>query len=213
VRLYLSSFDLGNATDRLVSLAPQARVGLIVNALDNRPAARRQWRTRQGDALTALGFTVTELDLRDYFARPDTLRDVLGGLDMVWVNGGNTFILRRAMKISGFDGVIRGALADDTIAYAGFSAAAVVLPDSLEGLEAVDDPHDVPEGYSPAVEWSGLGVLPFRVVVHYQSDHAESAAVEREVAFYESRGLSYRMLRDGQALVIDGRPEDARIVG
>lgn len=213
MRLYLSSFDLGPAEAHLVRLAPKARVGLIMNALDNKPAARNQWAVRQTDALQALGFTVTELDMRSYFERPDQLRAVLDGLDMVWVNGGNTFILRRAMKVCGFDALIRSALDDDRIVYAGFSAGAVVLPVSLEGLEAVDDPHDVPAGYPSLVEWSGLGVLPYRVVVHYRSDHAESPAVEHEIAFYESRGIGYRTLRDGQALVVEGHPVDALTVG
>jgi dipeptidase E len=213
LRLYLSSFDIGNRPDELVALAPQGRVGLVMNALDNRPQGRTAWRTRQADRLQELGFAVEELDLRDFFGSPETVGLRLDGLDMVWINGGNTFILRRAMRASGFDRAIVDRLRGDRIAYAGFSAATVILAPSLRGLEIVDDPADVPPGYPEPTDWEGLAILPFSVVVHWRSNHAESAAVEGEAAFYEREGIAYRTLRDGQALVVSGPIDTMRVVG
>ncbi|ARP81217.1 hypothetical protein CAL12_10450 [Bordetella genomosp. 8] len=54
----------------------------------------------------------------------------------------------------------------------------------------------------PAMRSSGL--LPYSIVVHFESDHPESAAVNTEVEFYERHGVPHRTLRDGEALVIDG---------
>lgn len=212
MRLYLSSFDLGDRPEELVALTGSARrASIIVNALDNRPERRADWLRKQTDKLLALGYSVVELDLRSYFGTSDKLKGLLSDIDVVWINGGNAFILRRAMKQSGFDGLIRSALARDEIVYAGFSAAAVIAFDSLKGLEIIDDPHDIPSGYDANVVWEGLGLIPFALAVHFNSDHPESESVDREIAFYEANGIPYRTLRDGEALIVHGHQE--RIVG
>jgi dipeptidase E len=209
MRLYLSSFDIGNSPQRLVDLVGGARrIGLIVNALDHREGAREQWREAQTAKLAALGFAVTELDLRHYFGRDDALRETLAQLDAVWINGGNAFILRRAMRQSGFDTLVAEALARDAIVYAGFSAAAVIASARLDALADVSDPLEVPPGYASEVVMDGLRLLPYAVVVHYRSDHPESKAVEAEAAYYEHKGIAYRTLSDGEALVIDGAREE-----
>jgi dipeptidase E len=96
LRLYLSSFDLGSRPDELVALARGAkRAVVVVNALDNRPEGRARWLKMQTEKLVGLGFSATELDLRDYFGKADALEKLLTEIDVVWINGGNTFILRR----------------------------------------------------------------------------------------------------------------------
>ena len=212
MRLYLSSFDVGNSPQALVALAGSGRrVVIILNALDHRPQARADWLRRQTEKLGGLGFHIVELDLRRGFGAPDALRDALAGIDVVWINGGNAFILRRAMRQSGFDRLVQDAAARDEIVYAGFSAVAVIASGSLQGLELTDNPHEVPAGYDPEIVWDGLGFVPFALAVHYKSDHPESASVDREIAFYESAGIPYRTLRDGEALVVDG--DGHRVVG
>ncbi|GLS44098.1 Type 1 glutamine amidotransferase-like domain-containing protein [Methylobacterium brachythecii] len=203
MRLYLSSLGLGDATSALVDLAPrQGRVALIMNALDGDTSSRGHWQADQSQELSALGFRVEELDLRHFFREPEALRTALCDVDMVWINGGNTFVLMRAMRLSGFDRIIKERLAEDTIVYGGFSAATVAATPSLRGIEAVDDPNEVPEGYPGEIVWDGLGLVPFQVAVHYRSDHPESDDVEKEIAFCEREGLAYRTLSDGQVLVV-----------
>lgn len=194
-------------------LAKGQKVGLILNALDNLPKARDDWSSSQSLDLAALGLDAHELDLRNYFGKSSHLEATLDDLDALWINGGNAFILRRAMRQSGFDSVIKAMLNEDRIAYGGFSAAAVVLHESLKSLELVDDPNDVPEGYFKEPIWDGLGILPFAIVVHYRSNHSEAEAVEGELQHYRQNGTPYRTLRDGQALVVDGDVDTARIVG
>jgi dipeptidase E len=212
MRLYLSSFDLGDQPEELVALVGSARrAAIIVNALDNRPEGRAVWLKEQTGKLVGLGFSVVELDLRSYFGESDQLKRFLSDIDLVWINGGNAFILRRAMKQSGFDVFIKSAVARNEIVYAGFSAAAVIAFDSLKGLELIDDPEDVPSGYDANIVWDGLGFVPFALAVHFKSDHPESESVDREIAFYEATGIPYRTLRDGEALIIHDHQE--KIVG
>src|SRR5262245_37280549 len=108
MRLYLSSMELGADPERLVSLAGRgARALIIMNALDNFPEERGQFCTVEKRGLENLGFLADELDLRTCFDAPDRLAQRLNDAGLLWVNGGNTFLLRRAMARSGFDLAVR----------------------------------------------------------------------------------------------------------
>jgi dipeptidase E len=213
MRLYLSSLGLGDATSELLALAPRGRVALIMNALDGDASSRGHWQADQSRELAALGYHVEDLDLRRFFGEPEALRAALAPVGMVWINGGNTFVLMRAMRLSGFDRIIKERLAEDTIVYGGFSAATVAATPSLRGIEAMDDPNEAPESYPSEIVWDGLGLVPFQVAVHYRSDHPESDDVEEEIAFYEREGLAYRTLRDGQVLVVRDAVDGGELIG
>jgi dipeptidase E len=77
VRLYLSSFRMGNHPEHLAALvAGDGRnIAVIANALDDAPAdVRRSGLERELAALADLGFDGVELDLRNYFGQEQRLR-------------------------------------------------------------------------------------------------------------------------------------------
>ena len=208
MRLYLSSFRLGDSTERLLSLLGNGRRACVIsNALDHlSPDARARSKAAfdQIRALADIGIEASELDLRDYFANIAGLQDRLSRYDLVWLRGGNAFVLRRAMIASGFDHAVRALLKDDAIVYGGFSAGAVVATPTLRGIELMDPPNEVPDGYSKDVIWHGLGLIGFSLVPHYRSDHPEAPLAERAVQFLQQSGMPYRTLVDGEVLVVDG---------
>jgi dipeptidase E len=206
MRLYLSSYRVGDRAGSLLALLGSGKkVAIIANALDNiSPTARAIFRDEVYDPhveLRSLGLETEELDLRRYFGDPGALRTRLGGFDLVWVTGGNAFVLRRAMKQSGFDDVITHMLDRDEIVYGGFSAGAVVAAPTLRGIDLIDDIAEVPAGYDPEPVWEGLGLIDYAIVPHFRSPHPESAAAERAVRHMMSRGMRYRALRDGEVIV------------
>lgn len=208
MRLFLSSFGLSNDPSALVDLAgPERRAAVIVNALDNFPDARSRWLSEQTESLSNLGFDVTELDLRDYFGATPELAHHLSDIGLVWINGGNAFILRRGMRQSGFDDQIKRLLDRDEIVYAGFSAASVVAGPTLRGFELVDDALDVPDRYEPGIVWEGLGLTPSAVAVHFETDNAEGGAMTKVIERLVADGTPYVAVRDGQALVVNGRQQ------
>jgi len=123
---------------------------------------------------------------------------------MVWVYGGNTFVLKRACEQSGFGEIIKEMILKDEIVYAGFSAGVVILSNSMKGLEIVDDPNIVPEGYKSDFSWEGLGILDYHVAVHYKSDHSESADIDKEIEYCEKNNIPYKTLSDGEVIVVNG---------
>lgn len=208
MRLYLSSFRLGNQPTAMLSLINGTRVAVIANADDYKtPADRAASVDRECADLLGLDLAPTEVDLREYFDQPARLASDLQGYDLLWVRGGNAFILRRALRASGADQVLTTLLAEDAIAYAGYSAAATVLTPSLAGVDLVDDPTDVPDGYSADVPAQGLGVLPYTIVPHYKSDHPESSVINDYLEYLVDHHMPFIALRDGEALVRHGDRE------
>ncbi|HYF31245.1 MAG TPA: Type 1 glutamine amidotransferase-like domain-containing protein [Chitinophagaceae bacterium] len=209
MRLFLSSFRFGNHPQHLVRLAnSNKRAAVIANACDEMPENDRQIRVRQEiGLLQELGFFPGEIDLRSYFNNPHRqqhLIKLLSTVGLIWVRGGNSFVLRRAMKASGFDVMITGLVQQDAVVYGGYSAGACVTGPTLAGIEMVDDPHTVPEGYDATVIWEGLNLVPYVIVPHYRSILPESAKVERLLQHYVDRNISFKPLRDEEAVVVNG---------
>ena len=209
MRLYLSSYRLGDHVDRLRQLLPpRPRVAVVANALDvYSNEARRSHRATVYDPnaeLETLGFEVADLDLRAYFAKPGPLAERLAAVDFVWVLGGESFVLRRAMALSGFDTEIVRRLRADQLAYGGFSAGAIVATPTLRGIHLMDDPVVVPEGYPPETVWTGLGLVDFSIVPHWRSDHPEAATAEKAVAYVEQHSVHHECLADGDVVVRSG---------
>jgi dipeptidase E len=181
---------------------------VISNGFDGASAAAREiYRSEVFDpvkALNSLGISAETLDLRAYFGDESGLRKRLTTFDLVWVMGGNSFILRRAMKQSRFDRVISDMLADDALIYGGDGAGAAVAGPDLRGFELIDDPWEVPESYAESLVWPGLRLTPFTIVPHFRSNHSESAAAEKLVNYLRARRLPYRALSDGEVIVVAG---------
>ncbi len=205
MRLYLSSFKLGREPARLRELVgSHPRTAVIMNATDEFSADQQDERlVLEINALGELGLEAEGLDLRHYFDRPAELRQALGAYGLVWLRGGNAFVLRRAMQRSGFDAAIKQYVADDRLVYGGFSAGAVIAAPTLRGLELVDDPATLPDGYSGSPLWDGLSLIDYSIAPHYRSDHPESSLVENVVTYFEDNSMPYRALRDGEVIVVD----------
>lgn len=207
MRLYLSSYGLGNKPEEMPPLlGTGVHTAIIMNAQDSKSSEKRQEIfQREVDNLAGLGLKPEELDLRDYFGKKEHLTNTLKDFDYIWVRGGNVFLLRRAFKQSGFDDIIIKMLRNDEIAYGGFSAGVCVLAPSLKGVEIVDPKDEIADSYEKDVIWNGLGVLDYATAPHYKSDHPESADIDKYVDYLESNNMAYKTLRDGEAIVVNGK--------
>jgi dipeptidase E len=210
MRLYLSSYRLGDHREKLVELADDGAVAIVGNALDFIPDdARRKYESEVYSPckeFAALGLKSSDLDLRHYFGNRKSLRDDLGQFGLVWVLGGNAFLLLRALRQSGFPDVLRDLLARDQIAYGGYSAGAVVATPTLRGIELMDDPAQLAEGYEPEVYWDGMGLVDFSIVPHYRSDHPETGSAETAATFMKQNGLKFKAMSDGEVFISNHGP-------
>ena len=200
MRYYLSSYKIGNQADRLKQLTADRTLGFIPNASDwVTPQEQEESNQRNMKDVTDLGIRIEILDLKDYFENQNALQEKMNSLGGVWVKGGNTFVLRQAMRLSGFDTLIKHMPND--FLYAGFSAGVCVLAPTLYALQQVDDPKQNP--YNSETIWDGLHLLDYIILPHYKSDHPESADIDKEVEYCKQNNIPYKTLKDGEVIIIE----------
>ncbi|HBC8576068.1 TPA: Type 1 glutamine amidotransferase-like domain-containing protein [Corynebacterium striatum] len=163
------------------------------SAMSEAPFAREERHAIADLASEFVPLTVAETPV-------DEFKQQLDRADCVYVAGGETFSLLYALKSSGaFDVLvtaIRGGLP-----YAGSSAGAVIAGPSIEPISVMDDP-----GTAPALkDFAGLSLTPHVVVPHAQGTTGPYS-IEVISGTVEKYGENWNLLllRDGQALVVDG---------
>jgi dipeptidase E len=207
MRMYLSSFQLGDHPEHLLALVDRpGAVAVIVNALDAADVDRRRAAVQQEiEALAGLGLDAVEVDLREHADDAAGLTRRLLDHSALWVRGGNVFVLRKAMAVSGADLAITDLVRADRLVYAGYSAGPCVAGPHLRGLEEVDDESEVERAYGGEPVWEGLGLLDRLFVPHVDSPgHPETEDCTRIAERLRREGVERWALRDGQALVVDG---------
>ncbi|HLD04891.1 MAG TPA: Type 1 glutamine amidotransferase-like domain-containing protein [Candidatus Nanoarchaeia archaeon] len=126
--------------------------------------------------------------------------DELGG---VWVSGGNTFVLRQAMKLCGFDEILKRLVARDDFLYGAYSAGVCVLSHNLKSYAITDDATDTPYDELKIVLWEGIGLIDYIVEPHYDSDHPESKSTDKEIQYCIENKILFKALRDGEVIIIE----------
>lgn len=205
MKLYLSSFKIGDEPEKLRALLPEkARVLYVSNALDfARAEIQKKHQDWDRQDLEKLGFMVEELDLRDYFHKKEALTVKLDKTDLLYVSGGNVYDLRLALALSGLDKLLQERHKDPatTLVYAAYSAGVCVLSPTLKGYHIVDNPALKTYGDYETL-WDGLGLISWQFAPHFESAHEESSAVQKEIAYHIEHGLPYKGLRDGEVMVL-----------
>ena len=163
MNLYLSSYRIPNLAE-LESLlgqpAHKTKVALIPNAKDYHPKKLRAEKILESlEYFSALGFKAKVVDLQIY-NNPSILETELHSYDLIWVLGGNSFVIRSEIEKTGFDNVIRNSL-NQGKTYGGESAGAIIAGNSLEGIEAADDPK-----FAEKVIYQGMNLTNHFILPH-----------------------------------------------
>lgn len=210
MRLFLSS-EQGSHNEALLKLVGDNRKMIYIsNAQDDwDPDYKIQKIAEHKIEFESLGFDFHVLDLREHVKSADTLKESLSGSGLIWGTGGNTFLLRRAMKDSGFDIALNDLLSKDSLVYGGSSAGSIVATPSLRGTELGDDPSSVANIYSTETEWSGLSLIPFYFVPHVDSvKYGNGEKAQKMINYFQGQKLPYKALKDGQVYIMDGKREE-----
>lgn len=202
--LYLSSQGLGPSPHLLAEHARGRRALVVANAIDDLARAQRDRLVAdEVGQVSRLGFDVDELDLRAYFEEPVAVAPVIAAADLLWVIGGNTFTLCRALAASGaarpiVDGVARG------LVYAGYSAGVVAAGPDLVAIDLVDDPSTCPDAYPVGIEPITLRLVDERVIPHVDPSGSGRGLMGPVVERLHRGGHAHVLLSDDQVLVVRG---------
>ena len=212
MKLYLSSYKVGNKAEELKKwiVEHNNKICLIPNSRDIYPEGERKTEGIQKDVkeLEDLGFEVTVISLKDYFNNKEELYERLEKFSAFYVIGGNTFALRQAMFLSGFDKFLKSIENNPNYLYAGYSAGICVLAKDMHGLDVCDDPNINPYGIETI--WEGLGYFDYIFLPHYKSNHKETKLIDDSVEFCIKNNIKFKTLRDGDVILEDISKDRAR---
>ncbi|MCX6803112.1 MAG: Type 1 glutamine amidotransferase-like domain-containing protein [Candidatus Diapherotrites archaeon] len=207
MKFYLSSYKLGTDVEKLKSLFPSnnKKAAYLPNALDFSSDLERRKKSIESDIidLQKLGLEIEIVDLRDYFNKKQELETALSKFGVIWVRGGKLFVLRQAMKLSGFDEILKKLMKKENILYGGYSAGICVLGLTLKGFELLDDISAKPYGEKVDLIWEGLGIINYSIIPHFQSNHPESKNVDKAVEYMKKNNILFKTLRDGEAIILN----------
>ncbi|MEM7110286.1 MAG: Type 1 glutamine amidotransferase-like domain-containing protein [Bacteroidota bacterium] len=198
--------QIGNKAEKLVELTPGKTIGYVSNALDFSyadQASKQRHIASDMKSLEYLDLKLTLLDLTPYFHEKDLLKAKLKELGAIFISGGNVFVLRQAMKLSGLDEIIAQEELRDNFLYSGYSAAGCVLSPSLSVYQIVDDANETPYAEWNEIIWEGLGLLDYAFMPHWDSAHHESADMAKEIVLCQKKGIAYKAIRDGEVIIIE----------
>ena len=208
MRLFLASEELGDHADALSKMSGEGRKVLFIgNAHDYYDAERRaEYLYRKSRCLVDAGFEVTELDLRQYFGKPDELKAYVDSYnpDVVYSVGGNVFLLRTAMKLSGMDEIIKDGVVNDRFVYGGYSAGSMVATKNLRyyGHDYLV-PEAVPGLYGVDAVLDGLGLIDEYMIPHCDVEKHDAITAEYKNRI-ESDGNVVLLLNQSSVFVVDG---------
>jgi dipeptidase E len=206
MKFYLSSYELGNETEKLKELVANKKIGYIPNARDFTgadPERREKRNEKDIQSIRELGLEVEMVNLRNYFGKQNKLKIKIEELGAIFISGGNVFVLRQAMKLSGLDKILKELKNNDNFLYAGYSAAGCILSHNLKAYAIVDDSTDTPYPELKEVIWEGLGFIDFAFMPHWDSSHPESEAIGKEIEFCKKNNIPYKAIRDGEVIIIN----------
>lgn len=204
MKLYLSSYKLGKDVELLKEWVKNNKKILVIpNALDVFADGERKTNgiLDKCKDLQDLGFETEILDLREYFNKENELRAYLENYNSFYVLGGNVFVLRQAMRLSGFDNYLQDISQSENYLYSGFSAGICVLAKDLHGIHLADTPEKDPYNYGSII-WDGIGIIDYMPVPHFDTpEHPESYLMYDVVKYLQDHNLSYQTLHDGDVII------------
>jgi dipeptidase E len=128
---------------------------------------------------------------------PREIEDILRRAALVYVPGGNTFLLNHRLHISGILPYLRKKI-QTGLPFVGFSAGAILCGPNIltaKDLNTVGTPH-----------FDGLNLIPFNFLTHYIGDgYSQSVHDEWLDDYYFFHDNPVILLSDGAHVKVDGK--------
>lgn len=146
---------------------------------------------RHTQRMKELGYDFEEIDIKG--KNEQALKNLLKYKEIIFVEGGNTFYLLKAVRESGFDKVIKDLMAKGVI-YMGSSAGTYI---ACPTIEMATWKHQDQDNHYGMIDLTALNLVPFLITVHYEPRYKKFLKEKAR----ESKYL-VKILNDQQAILI-----------
>jgi dipeptidase E len=200
-RLLLASHGIGALPELVGGETAGLRFAFVPTAAGPE-ADTKFWVQADRRQLEVLGCEVSTLDLAT--VEPADAEAALRGLDGVFLTGGNSFLLLRHVRRTGFGALVSPLVEEGAILYVGTSAGALLAGPDLAPAASLDNWREVPELESS----TALGLVPFAVLPHDQESefrerHDESVAAHPSLQFVRLTDDRAVLVRGDSVKVVD----------
>jgi len=136
-----------------------------------------------------MGLNYTEYDIEEKIE--EELRDALQDIDILYMEGGNTFYLIKAIRETDFEKLIKEAIEREVVYWGASAGTYVACPSIIVSSWSVDrKTHGV-------TDFTGMNLVPYVIKAHYTPEMADTVLEKSKVLEYP-----LRILTDDQAIVV-----------
>lgn len=167
------------------------KVAFIPNAKDKHTDKSGLEKTRS--FFRQKGFIVNNIDL-NHFKDKELYKELLK-YEIIFIAGGNCFVLLEKIKKSGFEKILNKLL-DKGIIFIGESAGACIMGKSIEPLKLIDNPK-----FAELENYDGLGFIDFVFVPHYKDPKYAQSIKQIEKVY--GKKFDLKEFTDGEGIIID----------
>lgn len=149
--------------------------------------------------LVEMGFSLIDVSLKDL--EKERLSEILSGIDIIFVAGGNTFYLLQQARKSGLIDIVPQLVARGAV-YIGSSAGSYLACPTIEVANWKHQDRNIVN----LTDLSAMSLVPFLMSVHYKSEY--------DLSLQEGMGqttLPVKILTDDQALIV--QDNDVKLIG
>ena len=142
-----------------------------------------------------MGFNIEEVDIEG--KTEAQVMKLLELKDIIFVEGGNTFYLLKAMRACKFERIIKKLLKHGKV-YVGASAGSIVAGRTIKTASWKNGDKNIVN----LINLKGLNLVPFDIFVHYQPEHAE---IIRKKLPWKWQRKKLKIITDEQAILVQGK--------
>ena len=166
----------------------EMRIGYVTTAA--LASSDISWFEEVRNKIIAGGHNFEEIDIAD--KTPEQILDFFKDKNIIHIEGGNTFYLLKAVRETGFAGILKHLL-DEGMVYMGTSAGSYIMCPNIEVAG-----WKVGRNKFGLTDFTALNYVPFVLKAHYTDDMRSEV-----MAHTGELGCPLRILRDGECIMSD----------
>ncbi len=160
----------------------------------SKPQENKDFVKRNYDIMKEMGFNVQEIDIEG--KTEIQVFKMIELKDIIFVEGGNTYYLLKAMRKCHFERTVKKLLKQGRV-YLGSSAGSIVAGKSIKTAGWIGD-----ENIVNLKNLKGMNLVPFDIIPHYTEEL--DTIIKKKMPFRWQR-KKLKILKDDQAILVQGK--------